>query len=278
MNAALPDADRSLAILYDQQLRHLAAHYSNMDDGRARSAGYVSEWFFELTDLLAPQLFVEAGAYRADASRRIRQRHDDCRIVAFEANPYNYRQYVDELDFASSRIDYLHLAVTDRPGPVTFNLRVKQDGEVLRKVTGNSSLLRRTATDVEYEAVTVDGVTLDDFFADAHEERIALWIDVEGASRQVLTGGEALLRSADLVMIEVEEKFMWEGQWRSLDVIDFFLRSGFVPLTRDAEYDQQYNIVFASQRFYSRPEVLWSHELHSNYLTQHMGVRGAFQG
>lgn len=269
---------RPLAILYDQQLRHLAAHYGNMDDGRARSATYVSEWFHDLVDVLQPDLFIEAGAYRADASRRVRADHPDCRVVAFEANPYNYRQYADELDFAGLGVDYLHLAVTDSPGPVTFNLRASQDGEELRKVTGNSSLLRRTATDVEYEAVTVEGVTLDDHFSASTAERVALWIDVEGAARQVLTGGQTLLKSADLVLIEVEEKHMWEEQWRSLDVIDFFLDHGFVPMSRDAEYDQQFNIVFASEEFYALPEVLWSQELHTNYLTQHMGVRGAFTG
>jgi hypothetical protein len=76
-----------------------------------------------------------------------------------------------------------------------------------------------------------------------------------------------------VVLIEVEEKLIWQRQWRSIDVIEFFLDAGFVPLTRDAEYSQQYNIIFVREDVYERPEVLRSHELHTNYLTQHMGVR-----
>jgi len=166
-----------------------------------------------------------------------------------------------------------NLAVTDTAGPVTFHLRSRQDGEELRKVTGNSSLLRRQSADTEYEELTVDGVTLDGFFGIDAQEPVCLWIDVEGASGHVLRGATALLRRTELVLIEVEEKLMWEGQWRSIDVIEFFLDAGFIPLTRDAEYDQQYNIIFVREDVYERPDVLWSHELHTNYLTQHMGVR-----
>jgi FkbM family methyltransferase len=266
---------RGTAILYDQHLRLLASHYSNMHQGRSNSAAYVANYFHELLSYVAPTLFVEAGAFRAEASRRVRQEHPRCRVVAFEANTYNHRQFVDEFRFAELGVEYLNLALTDRAGEVTFHLRTQQDGQQLRKVTDNSSLLVRHATDTSYEEVRVAGTTLDEFFPElSDQERVALWVDVEGASGQVLRGGRRLLERTQLVIIEVEEATVWEGQWRSLDVIEFFLDNGFVPLTRDAEFNQQYNIVMVSQEFYARPEVLWSHELHTNYLTQHMGVRG----
>jgi len=258
--------------MYDQQLRFLAAHYSNMGDGRSNSAAYVANYFHELIALTKPALFVEAGAYKGEASRRVKQDQPLCRVVAFEANPYNHERYAEELGFAAAGIDYHNLAVTDVAGPVIFHLRARADGEDLRKVTGNSSLLRRQSADTEYEDLTVDGVTLDGFFGADTEEPVCLWVDVEGASGLVLHGATKLLRRTELVLIEVEEKLMWEGQWRSIDVIEFFLDAGFVPLTRDAEYDQQYNIIFVREDVYERPDVLWSHELHTNYLTQHMGV------
>ena len=266
---------RAMARLYDQQLRLFAAHYSNMWDGRSNSAAVVSAYFHELVDLSRPALFVEAGAYRAEASRRTREQHPDCRVVAFEANPYNYEKYVDELGFADLGIEYRHLALTESAGPVTFHLRSRQDGQDLRKTTGNSSLLRMKGTDTEYEEISVEGVTLDGFFADSAAAPVCLWIDVEGASRQVLHGARSLLSRTELVLIEVEEVFRWEDQWRSLDVIEFFLEAGFLPLTRDAEYNQHYNIIFVRADVYERPDVLWSHELHTNYVTQHMGVRHA---
>lgn len=263
-----------MARLYDQQLRLFAAHYSNMFEGRSNSAALVANYFHELVALISPGLFVEAGAYRADAARRVRADHPDCRVVAFEANPYNYRRYVEELDFAGLGVEFLNLAVTEASGPVTFHLRTRQEGEDLRPVTGNSSLLRRQDADTEYEEITVDAVSLDEYFADSTAAPVCLWIDVEGASAAVLRGARTLLERTAIVLIEVEEKFIWEHQWRSLDVVEFFLEAGFVPLTRDAEYNQQYNIIFVSNEIYERPDVLWSHELHSNYVTQHMGVKG----
>ena len=262
-----------MARLYDQQLRLFAAHFSNMFQGRANSAALVANYFHELVAQIDPALFVEAGAYRADASCKVRADHPACRVVAFEANPYNYRRYAEELDFASLGVEFLNLAVTEANGPVTFHLRTRQDGEDLRRVTGNSSLLRRQGTDTEYEEITVQGVSLDEYFADSTASPVCMWIDVEGASGAVLRGARQLLERTELVLIEVEEKFQWEHQWRSLDVIEFFLDAGFVPLTRDAEYNQQYNILFVRNDVYERPDVLWSHELHSNYVTQHMGVK-----
>jgi FkbM family methyltransferase len=243
-----------------------------MDRGRADSAAFVSNYFHELVDLVGPRLFVEAGAYRADASRRVRANHPECRVVAFEANPYNHAEYVSRLDFAGQGIDYLNLALTDRPGPVVFHLRRRVEGQDLRPLTGNSSILKRTAPNTEYEEVVVPGTTLDMYFDDPSETPVALWVDVEGATGQVLGGGRELLSRTALLLVEVEEKFQWEAQWRSLDVFEHLLAAGFVPVTRDAEYGQQYNVIFVRDEVYERPEILASLELHTNYLTQHMGV------
>lgn len=269
----MPRADRALARLYDQQLRLFAAHYSNMWDGRTNSASVVSTYFYELVGLIGPKLFVEAGAYRAEASRRVKSDHPTCRVVAFEANPYNYRRYAEEMGFAAAGIEYLNKAVTDKSGPVTFHLRSKQDGRELRRTTGNSGILPRHGTDTEYEKHTVEGIALDEFFQDHTASPIAMWIDVEGASGKVLRGARALLERTEVVLIEVEEKQMWEAQWRSLAVIAFFLEAGFTPLTRDAQFEQQFNIIFVRNDVYERPEVLRSLELHTNYVTQHMGVK-----
>ena len=75
------------------------------------------------------------------------------------------------------------------------------------------------------------------------------------------------------MIIEVEEAQYWEGQWRSVDVLEHLLEVGFTPLTCDAEYNQQYNLVLVRNDVYERPEILWSAELHSNYVVQHMGVK-----
>lgn len=267
-----PDPAEGLARLYDQQLRMHAAQYSNMGSGRADSAAHLDGLFHQLVGLLEPTLFVEAGAYRADASRRVRIDHPEARIVAFEANRYNHEAVLAEHDLAAQRIDYLNLAVTEEPGEITFHLRRAVEGRPLRQVTGNSSLLRRLDESTEYEELTVPSVSLDSHFADlGPEDRVALWVDVEGASGPVLRGGARFLETCDLVMIEVEERAMWQGQWLSLDVLTHLVAAGFVPVARDIEYENQFNLVFASAEFSRRHDVLLALQLHDNYLVHHVG-------
>lgn len=266
---------RALARQYDQQLRSVASHFDNNGNGRADSAAYLAAYFHELVGLSRPHLFVEAGAYRADASRRVRADYPDCRVVAFEANPHNHAKYVDELGFVELGVEYVNLAVTDAVGFATFNLRTSEHGRELRPDTGNSSLLRRSADGMTYEEVTIPTTSLDVFFANAGhgvEQPVCLWVDVEGASRGVLEGGSAILDRTDVLLIEVEEHQMWQGQWCSLDVLAHLLGHGFLPVSRDVEFPGQYNLLFVKDRFYDRPEVLLSLELHLNYLVQRMGM------
>lgn len=257
-----------LARLWDHQLRGLVSAYSNMHDGRARSAAHLDELFFRLLDIAEPRLFVEAGAYRADASTRVASRFDQCRVVAFEANPHNHAAYADEL--TAGGIEYLNLAISNRVGTTTFHLRTSVDGEPLRPVSGNSSLLPRLDETTEYELIEVDTVALDSFFADSDLAPAALWIDVEGATGPLLAGASELLTHTDVVKIEVEERPTWDGQWLTLDVIAYFLKAGFTPLARDIEYENQFNLIFVNNAFGRDPEVLAAAELHANFMSHHL--------
>lgn len=260
-----------LARLYDQQLRVLAGHFSNVGSGRADSAAYVAAFFHEIIDLVKPDVFIEAGAYRAEASRRVREAHPDCRVVAFEANPYNVDEYAAEIRGAG--VEYLHLAVTDTPGTATFHLRRRNAEGPLRPRTGNSSLLRRADPETEYEEISIDAVSLDSFFSDDGDGTFCLWVDVEGALEQLLNGAERTLRRTAALLIEVGEAVTWVGEWRALDVTRHLLAAGFVPVTRDIEYEEQHNVVFLRNDVYERSSVLRRLEIHINYLVQHMGHR-----
>lgn len=260
----------AIARLYDMQLRNQAANYSNMGNGRNDSAAYLDRFFHELVNLSAPELFIEAGAFKAEASRRVKHDHPGCDVVAFEANRYNHDAMDTEFKFAALGIDYLNLAVSDQPGEVTFHLRTTVNGEPEDKVTGNSSLLTRTDPNIEYEEMRVRAVSLDSHFSAGMPKRTVMWIDVEGASGPLLQGADSVLTHTDVIMIEVEEYQHWAGQWLSLDVLTHLIGAGFVPLARDIEYENQFNIVFASAEFARRPDVLRASELHENFLIHHM--------
>jgi hypothetical protein len=157
-------------------------------------------------------------------------------------------------------VEYLHLALSDQPGPVTFN--VHRDAEGAPLANGHASLLRREKTPEDiargFVEATVDGVTADMFFADATFAKAAMWIDVEGACRLVLPGARDLLSKTVVLIVEVEEQPFWgEGHWLRNDVVTYLADLGLVPVARDFEYVHQYNIVFVRAELLNGPNRIY---------------------
>jgi FkbM family methyltransferase len=241
------DLDEKSRFLLSQDLAMMssAARY-DLDDESQRFASNdaLVRLFFSLCRHIEPDLFIEAGAWEASASRRAARILPDARVVAFEANPYLYRSYKQINDQAG--IEYLHNAVSDQPGTLTFNVLRNDSGEAI--VNGRSSILKRAKKGDEergFEEHAVEGVALDAFLGEHTFEKAALWIDVEGATGKVLHGARRLLAKAALVIVEVEELEWWgDEHWRRDRVESFLYDVGLVPVARDFQYKHQYNLVF----------------------------------
>jgi FkbM family methyltransferase len=235
----------SVLLSHDLAMLATAAKY-NLDRKKHRAASNAAliKLFFTLAKLADIDLFVEAGAKEATASRRAATTFEKARVVAFEANPYNHRRYKSANTEAG--IEYLPYALTDHPGPITFNVLRDDTGKPV--ANGRSSLLKRTKQGDEqrgFEDVTVEGVTLDGFFAGHPFDRAAMWVDVEGACRMVLGGARDVLARTAVLIVEVEEINWWgEGHWLREQVVSYLYDLGLVPVARDFEYPHQYNIVF----------------------------------
>ncbi len=247
---------RSAAIALEQQLRLHAMGIDLAHGGRHRSVHQIHELFHRLVEIVEPALFIEAGAFDAAASCRVSAALPACRVVAFEANPRNYAAWRIERDFDAHRVEYLNLALADRAGPVTFHLRSTVAGDESDWFEDNSILPR--AGDVRHtdaDLVTVEATTLDEFTA-AEAGRAAMWVDVEGANREVLTGGSEFLRRCDVVTIEVEDVPLWRDQWLATDVLEALLAAGLLPVARDVQRMGQYNLVAVRDTALARAEVL----------------------
>ncbi len=225
---------------------------------RVESVERLIELFFGLIDDLDVGRFVEAGAKEADASQRAAAGRADRDVVAFEANPFTHRRFEERL--RETRVDYRHLALSESPGTIKFNVRRNADGNPI--ADGQGSLLGRASYKPGYvEGVEVEAVTLDSFFAERDggtisPARVACWVDVEGASSMVLRGAQALLGRTDVLMIEVEGRPAWDGQeWLWADVVEFVRGFGLVPIARDAQSRFQFNIVFVRDSLVKSPQV-----------------------
>ncbi|OOV08755.1 hypothetical protein RF819_20580 [Rhodoferax fermentans] len=191
-----------------------------------------------------PKYFFEIGAFDAKFSREAKIKLPDCSFCAFEANPYNFNLFKGAVE--EDGVDCIHLAIGDSAGKIKFNLQKSVNGQSVHAVRGNNSILKRVRDNVDYEEIEVPVNTIDNLFFDAvmPDESLAIWIDVEGYAHEVLSGAVKILGRTSMVFVEVESQSYWKNQRLDVDVIEFMMNNGFVPVARDFEYEGQYNLIF----------------------------------
>lgn len=241
----------------------LLRHASNYDIGnpeeRLRSNKDLDRLFHSLMLVFKPDLFVECGAYFAETSLRVKERLPDTRVVAFEANPYNFEMCSNKIDYAAAGVEYLHMALSSTEGSSLFSIQVARGGEPMSRTNGQSSFFERVGPGVAFESVDVPTTTLDAFFCPA-PKRSVLWIDIEGAAGLVLPSARGILDTCDMLFIEVEDRALWKGQWLTLDIVRFLGQFGLYPIARDFESPSriQYNMIFIKRKYLLNRHV-WRH-------------------
>ncbi len=94
----------------------------------------------------------------------------------------------------------------------------------------------------------MEATTLDYFFGPDESESCALWIDVEGASGDVLTGRADTLKKASVAFIEVEDERYWgDDCWLMTKVAPCFYDAGLGSVARDDQSSRQYNVMFVRE-------------------------------
>jgi FkbM family methyltransferase len=230
---------------YEEPMRALAdlLDINDRKDQR-RSAQALTNLYFDLTGLVSPSLFIEAGARDAAVSLRARKLLPGARIVAFEPSPFNVAHFKNQFDYQGNGIEYEQLALADAPGKLRLYVPRSIGGKELAAKNGLNSLLKRASADTVYDEIEVRAATLDDFFPASASQCCCVWIDVEGASGKVLSGGQRLLGQTQVLMIEVEDQVVWHGQWLVGDVLKFLSAIKLVPVARDFQWwPDNYNIV-----------------------------------
>ncbi len=237
----------------------LMANLNVLDRGEEGPAGNgrLTSLLWDVLERLRPTVFLDIGAFDGACAVAAKQRFPRLLVYSFEANPEIFALHNSTVSAAG--VTYLNRAISDSVGSVKMYAprtlsRYYDKGVVLPghinepKTTGKTSLLLRNE-DALYEEFRVNATTLDAFLVeegfDVAEQRIALWIDVEGAADKVLQGAEKALASSVAVLVEVENFEFWKEQKDSAYITRELIAKGFVPVARDREYgDHQFNILF----------------------------------
>lgn len=191
--------------------------------------------FLQIQEVLQPTLAIEVGSYDADFSKAIRDRNIP--VYAFEASPDVYERFKNDME----GISYINKAITDYDGYVTFNIQNKNQAA---SVGHNGIKSGRWKTD---SFVDVPCSSLDSYFASTENEKIALWIDCEGANKEVLEGGQRILSMTESIFIEVEHVQLWANIWTRSEVVHFLDIKGFALVNEYPAYPNQTNCVFVKK-------------------------------
>jgi FkbM family methyltransferase len=194
--------------------------------------------FIELCGKLKVKTTIEIGAHEASLSKRAIQSQFISEVIALEANPFVFDRYRNTL---SPEIRFLNNAAMNYIGHVLFSIPIKRNPAE----TFNGSINKRNEkqdSETRYTEVQVSCITIDSLLP--LSSPIALWIDAEGANREVLLGADIALTDVALIMIEVEHANIWQKQWKFSEVNKFLKQKGFDLIDYDIQTINQTNCLY----------------------------------
>ena len=243
-----------MKLLYDSLNDHFLKITSelspkNIEFFRNKTALWLDECFFDLLKLQNIETLIECGAHEAYASVKF-VKEIGRRAVAIEANPIIFKNITSKNNYEN--ITFLNYGLGKYQGELNFYIPKNN------KLAKNGSfLLKKNKNRENYFASKVKVISLDsliDKFS-YKDERFALWIDVEGYAHEVLQGGLKFLNSIKkecvFIKVEVEEDTIWDNQISDNKIINLLKDNNYVPILRDFEYENQYNILFIKKKYYN---------------------------
>lgn len=184
--------------------------------------------FHSLVRSLDCDLILDVGSCDGSDALGFRNTRPAAQIVAFEANPHNFRNLRQSPDLQEARISLENLAVTSHDGVSSFYVRPADYDRPFSPSNniGCSSLLPSPKAT---ERIEVRTVRLDSYLATVKPgNRVAVWMDVEGAEYDVVDGLRGAADRIILLHIETAAVPLREGQKTFLELNELLESLGFV--------------------------------------------------
>jgi FkbM family methyltransferase len=191
----------------------------------------------------------DVGACDGYESLVFRQVFPKATLAAFEANPFLYKKITANPEFARNRVEVFPYAVSNQRGRAAFHV-IDVDYDDPGKNRGESSLLTHENYGVK-ETVEVETIRLDEFLPSRYPgaRRIGLWIDVEGAEFDVLSGIAGIKDRVVAVHVETASVPYRVGQKVYREVEALMKSLGFVPVaTSLSKKITLGDVVFANEK------------------------------
>jgi FkbM family methyltransferase len=210
---------------------------------RQHSVDCLTNLYFELIDAFGIERHLEIGAKEASASQRALGCGTVREAIAFEANPGVHRRFGDSC--SKLGVTYEHLAIGEADGTARLHVGRRKNGGLVSNGKASLVAYKRSRS----RQVDVPMRSLDSYLTERSAPGSnAMWIDVEGAYAAVLRGASATLASTKVLIIELESAELYPGQeWLSLDACKYLRSVGLLPIARDVQSRQQFNVLFVRE-------------------------------
>jgi FkbM family methyltransferase len=204
-----------------------------------------------------PKFIFEIGAREGTFSRRVSNLLPDCTFFLFEANPFTYNKYFNDL-IKIKNIHYINCAISNVNNFKDFFKPFGLDYKIINFFRGNASLHKRLNKSVNYIKHHIPEFKLDDFInkLKINNANLFAWIDVEGHAFQVLNGMKESLHKFTGIFIEVENKSSWVDACNDKKIYDLFEDYDFYPIAKDQQFINQYNIIFLKKTIFKKHKYL----------------------
>ncbi len=169
---------------------------------------------------------IDAGANRGAFTDAFFLLHRPARVVMVEALP-EFSQKLQARFAGRAGISVVPVALSDRVGEAQFELNKWEDSSSLLPIDPRNSEWFGMDLRVARQ-LTVPTTTLPQLLADENLQTVDLLkLDLQGAERLVLTGGEAVLDRVRVIYTEVFFEPLYLGAWLFQEMNDFLTQRGF---------------------------------------------------
>ena len=198
--------------------------------------------FLNLLRFTQPALILDIGSMDGSDSLRFRKMCPKSRILAFEANPYNYGKMLASTKLAQSKIEIHNRLVSNN---TLSEFYITKDSAKGVGNLGSSSMRTPLNTELIQQKITLEAISLKQIISDnsTPTDSVAMWVDVEGAAYEVLESAKGCHDRISLLHVEVETVERWQNQKLKVDVIRLCEELG-LKLAAQSDNPTQQDLVF----------------------------------
>ncbi len=212
------------------------------------SASRLDKLFFDICNKFSIINFIDCGANIGATSFKANKMGFN--TIAIEPNPIAFKKIIMK---SNNKFTKINIGLSDKVTVLKLNCPEHLN------IAGYSTFLQPSKkhkhfkkliknVQIEVPITTLDHLNNNLKFTNQHT---ALWIDVEGMQKEVLTGGKDLIKNKNckVIKIEIEKNNIFKNQsWYAEEIENYLISKGYKTIFRDFEYSNSFNIILIKKK------------------------------